>query len=344
MWPFRRAARGSAAGPFRAPPEVQRWWSPRSSWWRSGGARRIRPTREGWIFALTGLAVCAAALNTGNNLLYLLLALLLGVLALSGVLSELAIRGIAVERQVPGRVYAGVPALGRLVVHNPRRWAPHLALEIREVPGEGAELATIDAVAVAVLLPGQRQSLPCQWTFSRRGHHRLGALRVATRWPFGLLEKWYERPAPQEVVVYAAPSASVGRPLVGRDLGALRDERALGDGDFKGLKDLGHGEDPRLAHPRISARRGRPTRVERDEERGGPIEVVVEVPGGSAVVERLRVLDQSVSAATGALLEAERAGRPALIRLFGRTLRSAGPKHGAPLAALAVQGLPEDGP
>ncbi|MBW2401796.1 MAG: DUF58 domain-containing protein, partial [Deltaproteobacteria bacterium] len=39
-----------------------------------------------------------AALNTGNNLLYLVLSLMLAFLVLSGVMSESALRGIRVRR------------------------------------------------------------------------------------------------------------------------------------------------------------------------------------------------------------------------------------------------------
>ena len=63
--------------------------------------RTLRPTRAGWVFFALTLGVGLAALNTGNNLMYMVLSLLLSFLVLSGVLSESALRGIQVRRLLP---------------------------------------------------------------------------------------------------------------------------------------------------------------------------------------------------------------------------------------------------
>ena len=59
---------------------LERWLRP---------PRTLRPTRAGWIFFALTLGVGFAALNTGNNLTYLVLSLMLAFLVLSGVLSVL---------------------------------------------------------------------------------------------------------------------------------------------------------------------------------------------------------------------------------------------------------------
>ncbi|HEX9618723.1 MAG TPA: hypothetical protein VF989_01230, partial [Polyangiaceae bacterium] len=63
--------------------------------------RTLRPTRAGWSFFALTFGVGFAALNTGNNLLYLVLSLMLSFLVLSGVLSESALRGIGLRRRIP---------------------------------------------------------------------------------------------------------------------------------------------------------------------------------------------------------------------------------------------------
>ena len=70
---------------------VRRWLRP---------PRTLRPTRAGWAFFAITFGVGFAALNTGNNLLYLVLSLMLAFLVLSGVLSESALRGIEVRQTV----------------------------------------------------------------------------------------------------------------------------------------------------------------------------------------------------------------------------------------------------
>jgi len=50
--------------------------------------RSIRLTSEGTRFLLFTIGIGVAAVNTGNNLFYLLLAMMLSVVVISGVLSE----------------------------------------------------------------------------------------------------------------------------------------------------------------------------------------------------------------------------------------------------------------
>ena len=65
------------------------------------GFRRIRFTRSGALFAVGALAVGLAAVNTGNNLLYLILGAMLGAILVSGWLSERTIGGLRVHRYNP---------------------------------------------------------------------------------------------------------------------------------------------------------------------------------------------------------------------------------------------------
>ena len=74
--------------------------------------RQLRPTRAGWSFFALTFGVGFAALNTGNNLLYLVLSLMLAFLVLSGVLSESALRGIALRRRAAARALRGARRRG----------------------------------------------------------------------------------------------------------------------------------------------------------------------------------------------------------------------------------------
>ena len=91
---------------LRPPPAPSRAGSPR---WR----RRLRPprrlkfTREGKFFVGITLGVGFAAINTANNLLYLLLGMLLALIVVSGIMSELSLRDLTVVRRLPLRAQVG---------------------------------------------------------------------------------------------------------------------------------------------------------------------------------------------------------------------------------------------
>jgi uncharacterized protein (DUF58 family) len=110
---------------------LNRWLSP---------PRKLRPTRAGWIFCVLTFGVGFAALNTGNNLLYLVLSLMLGFLVLSGVMSESALRGIRVRRQLPRDLFAGETTAVGLEISNRQLRIPAFAVLVEDrIREEGQE-------------------------------------------------------------------------------------------------------------------------------------------------------------------------------------------------------------
>ena len=100
--------------------------------------RRLSFTRLGrWYVGLT-IGIGLAAINTGNNLLFLVLGLLLSSIVVSGVLSEVSLRGVRVERRLPSAVSVGTPALVGLLARNGKPRAPSVGIEIREKGGDVA--------------------------------------------------------------------------------------------------------------------------------------------------------------------------------------------------------------
>src|SRR5271166_5494214 len=94
-------------------------------------------TKAGVIYVLVTLVIGIAALNTGNNLLYIVVAAMLAAILVSGVVSALVLRGLELEVRLPEHVFAGRPVLGRIVLRNPRRFLP--SFSIRVVPARRAK-------------------------------------------------------------------------------------------------------------------------------------------------------------------------------------------------------------
>ena len=68
--------------------------------------RSLRLTSEGTKFLFFTLAIGVAAINTGNNLFYLILALMLSLIVISGLLSEQCLRRLEFQRYVPDLIMA----------------------------------------------------------------------------------------------------------------------------------------------------------------------------------------------------------------------------------------------
>jgi uncharacterized protein (DUF58 family) len=87
-------------------------------------------TRGGIVYVLLTLVIAIAALNTGNNLLYIVVAAMLAAILVSGVASAIVLRRLELDIRLPEHVFAGRPLLGRIVLHNPRRWLPSFSIRV----------------------------------------------------------------------------------------------------------------------------------------------------------------------------------------------------------------------
>ncbi len=259
--------------------------------------RVLRPTREGWWFIGAAFALGLAATNTGNNLLYLLFAMLLGFITISGLLSEQAHRGLAVRRGLPGAVHAGAPAYFALGLANRKRRVPSFSLHLEEAdPASGA----LQHHYLVRLGPGERTTWTYPLVFPRRGRHRLPGYRVWTRFPFGLFTKATRLREPAEILVLPAVHALDG-PTAGTPWGAgarPRPRRGRGN-DLYELRDFRDGDDPRLIHWKSTARTGRLILRELQEEEARRLRLIVEDPPPGTpeeVVERDIALAASLAA------------------------------------------------
>ncbi len=221
-------------------------------WWRPFRPRRtIWPTRDGWWCLLVVIGLGVAAINTGNNLLYLLVSLLLSLIVVSGVLSEQSLRGLRLEADVPDEIYAGAPVLFGAVLANRKGWLTSYSITLELLVRGGATRF----IYVPRLEAGRDRLLTWEETLPSRGRQRLAGVRLTTRFPFGLFLKagrtMLELPVLVFPAVHPIPSETLHR-LVGAGTSATR-RRGRGH-DLYNLRTYRAGDDPRHIHWRTSAK------------------------------------------------------------------------------------------
>lgn len=251
------------------------------SWLRP--PRALRATRAGWCFIAIILGVGFAALNTGNNLLYLVLALMLAFLVLSGLLSEASLRGIRIERSLPREIFAGSPNRVVLRVHNDQRRNPAFAITIEdrlEVPG-GIEAA--GRTFVLRIGPQSTEARSYPFEPSHRGDIRFDGFRVSTRFPFGLFVKSRELDLPESAIVYPAVQRV---PFDSQTAHSDTDPDEIAgqskDGDeIAGLREFQPGDSLVRVHWRSSARAGRLVVGEREGFAAAEFEVQLRIPSST---------------------------------------------------------------
>jgi uncharacterized protein (DUF58 family) len=292
--------------------------------------RKLAFTRLGrWYCGLT-IGIGFAALNTGNNLLFLILGLMLSSIIVSGVLSEIALRGITVERILPTSSSVGAESLVGLCATNGKQRTPSFSLELRE-----ANAGDVHGRAYLLVLgAGESHEVAYRFAPARRGLHRLTAVVVATRWPFGLFEKSREIEGAAELIVFPrriAPPADV-RTAVGH-VGERPSGRAGQGSELHALRDHRPGEDVRTVHWRSSARAGKLVAVEHEHERRRQVCVALDH-------RKLRgvALESAVERAAAVIERELDAGAEVALALCGTTFaaRSGAAQLHTLLTALAV--------
>jgi uncharacterized protein (DUF58 family) len=231
------------------------------------------------FFALT-LGVGFAALNTGNNLLYLVLSLMLAFLVLSGVLSESALRGISVRRRRPRELFAGAPALVALEVTNQQRRVPAIAIVVEDLvleashPGARATPRGAGRAFVLRIAPGRSETGFYRLRPAARGDLGFLGFRVSTRFPFGLFSKSLEIDAPGSALVYPAVEARLRREHArGDESGRGAAPRPAPGAEVGGLREFQVGDPARRIHWRASARRAALVVRQSESDRRGEREV-----------------------------------------------------------------------
>ena len=224
--------------------------------------RTLKVTSMGRTYLVVTFGVGLGALNTGNNLLYLVLGLLLSVIILSGVLSERCLKDLTVRRVGADGAFAGEPFAFRWALSRQRGHAFALTLSEADSPlvGEGG---------VGYLPAGVEYMVRADLTAPRRGPVKLSGVRVTTTWPLGIFAKTRVFPLEGTLLVYPRRGyvcADPGDAAVGHVGESNNPHRLDGTGDVAGLRELGEREDTRRVHWLKSASAGRLLKVERERE------------------------------------------------------------------------------
>jgi uncharacterized protein (DUF58 family) len=234
-----------------------------------------------------------AALNTGNNLLYLVLSLMLAFLVLSGVMSESALRGIRVRRRLPRDLFAGASAGVGLEITNEQLKVPAFAVLVEDRVAENGGPARAAGRAFALRVdPGATELRSYQLTPTRRGVLKFVDFRVYTRFPFGLFSKSLSIEASAESLAYP----EVEPVVIPANFGAARGggEKVAGPSgsgaDAVGLREFADGDSVRRIHWRSSLRHRQLFVTEIESEHEAEVEVRLKtrsIPAGEPFEKRV---------------------------------------------------------
>ncbi|OGP32591.1 MAG: hypothetical protein A2073_06975 [Deltaproteobacteria bacterium GWC2_42_11] len=218
--------------------------------------RKIAFTKFGVRFTILLLVIGIAAINTGNNLMYLIVAMMMSLIIISGVMSESSIRGLKHSRALPMHVFAGMPVNVQWTVKNTKRHFPSFSISLNETSPDISELSGCYLIKINVGVTVEKAGA---YIFPRRGIYKLQGFKVSTRFPFGLFLKSKDVDSNMEVLVYPRIKPVKQSRRHTYSIGASADgdaHKASGGGDTQiyNIRDYVTGDDSRLIHWKSSAK------------------------------------------------------------------------------------------
>lgn len=237
------------------------------------------PHRSGflWRFFLLLLCLLAAAVNTGNNLLYLILSIMVAVAAVSFFVAGRSLRRLEAGLHLPEEVAAGKSFLFGVEATAPEGSfpTPWAEASIAGLPGE------TPPIALPSLPPGDRTVVSGSARASRRGVHDRIRLDLSSRYPYGLFRRRRRGRPGRELIV--TPRR---RPI--RDLtihapasrGDVQSGRPGEGSELFNIREYTTQDDARHIDWKASARLHRPMLKEFEQEQERALELILDERDG----------------------------------------------------------------
>jgi len=278
-------------------------------WFRLLGSH----TEEAVFLALAGFLFLVAT-NTQTGWLYVVSALLGGVLVAGFVGPRATLRGLELRRRMPAPASQGDQVHLELEVVNPGRSDRALVLVIQDLPETLPGLPRTQRFLIERLPGSSSIRLDCPVPASLRGHHRFPPIRLRSATPLGLFPFQRRLPGGDDpLVVYPRPLNLSELSAVSRTARQAHQQRTsnrVGSSeDFLGVRPYTAGEDTRFIHWPATARTGQVMVREFRGRSGQGMAVLVETwEEGLAQSGADSNLETAISAAAALVEKARRQG------------------------------------
>lgn len=212
----------------------------------------IRITRAGWIYVVLTVAVGFAAVNTANNLIYVITSTLLGFMLISGTVGKANLEAVQVSVSLPDEIYADTPIPVVVHLRNRRRFLPAFLVWVH-VGSDRVFFPHVDRGSEAA------RTIPVR--FPRRGLSPPIPVWVASFFPFGFFVRTrIVEPMPATLVFPKLTPCSLPAPppryaIKGEDKSS--EHRAGEEHDLHSIREYQAGDPLKKIHWKSSARTGR---------------------------------------------------------------------------------------
>jgi uncharacterized protein (DUF58 family) len=211
----------------------------------------IRITRAGWLYIALTIFLGFSAVNTGNNLIYLVTAASLSLMGISGFFGRRNLLKIDVRLDLPEEIYAKTPCPVKVTLFNRKRFLPAFLIRVH----------LLDKAVLVPFVDGKAKGMTyVPLHFSERGRARIGDIYLSSVFPFNFFIRYRKIPGVAEGVVFPKALECVypGRSERGRkSRGEHFVDRTGYEAELLSVRDYIKGDPLKYIHWKASAKTGR---------------------------------------------------------------------------------------
>jgi uncharacterized protein (DUF58 family) len=167
----------------------------------------IHISNAGLVFCAVILTVTILSLSSGNNLLYLVLAVLLATMFVSWVASRLCLGRLNISLRFPDHNFVNDSIPFDVTILNRRQLFPAFSLAVA-ISEHSSPKPSRDFTELAYfpIIPAATQArMRIERSFAKRGIYPVSGFVIGTKFPFGFIEQRRFIEAPREIAIYPQP-------------------------------------------------------------------------------------------------------------------------------------------
>jgi len=207
------------------------------------------------LYIAMSIFLGVVSVNSSNNLLYLVTAMILGYMLASGLAGRGNIRGASVSVSFPDEIYALVPCAVVVNVFNKNRFTPIFLIEVALEQENSTSCAFFPVVQ-----PGRTESRMLSTTFTSRGVRSFVDIELSSVYPFNFFVRYCPVDVSAKATVFPYPLGCDPEVVFAHIANDEKEGEAadpLAETDIIGVRPYVEGESMKRIHWKSSARTGK---------------------------------------------------------------------------------------
>lgn len=189
-----------------------------------------------------------SAVNTGNNLLFLIVSGLLAFMSVTGMAGMFNLKGLTPQLLPPEEVFAGSPAMFRLKLHNAKKYFPSFLIRLQCQGGKSVNIPLVPA--------GETVFTTMELSFPQRGETRVASIIISSPFPVNFFTRYWTINLDTSLIIFPSlmPGVAGGDSQGTERLGSNAQLARGLDGELERIYGYSGCEPLRMIHWKLSAR------------------------------------------------------------------------------------------